>query len=330
MTAQRRSERLIDVPASVAAVSEEAILRTGAKRLSELSDNIPNLIISSTTSLGSQVNIRGVGASSRNIGFDTRVGVYLDGVYLGQSPALNQELVDLERVEVLRGPQGALFGKNTVAGAINLISKKPSNEREAFVGARIGNFDERTFTTRLNLPLGETAAAKLSLNRAERDGFTTNLLDGRTLGDRDAFSWRGQLRFTPNEQLEVLASFDGLRTRERGDYGDPISDTFGVTVDRTAPGRRQVAIDHLSVDRRDILGASVEAAYTLESGTVLKSISAWRDTEFFSTVDVDYSPVNLFWVDFSDAYEQWSQELQWLSPKGERLEYLLGLYLYRQ
>src|SRR3546814_982982 len=97
--------------------------------------------MSEGTALVTAVVIRGVGASSRNSGFDSRVGVYLDGVYLGQSPAINQSLVDIERVEVLRGPQGALFGKNTVAGAINLVTAKPGDDFSAYANVRYGNYD---------------------------------------------------------------------------------------------------------------------------------------------------------------------------------------------
>src|SRR5690606_36179056 len=109
VTAQKRTERLVDVPVAI-------------------SGYIPNMQISEGNDFRSTVTIRGVGATSRNIGFDSRVGVYIDGVYVGQSPAINQELLNLERVEVLRGPQGTLFGKNTVAGAINLITRKPDDE----------------------------------------------------------------------------------------------------------------------------------------------------------------------------------------------------------
>jgi len=111
VTATKRAENPIDVPVSIAVFSAESIRQTGVRQLKEVAEFIPNVSISSATDFTSTVSIRGVGSNSRNIGFDARVGVYLDGVYLGQSPALNQELLDLERVEVLRGPQGTLFGK---------------------------------------------------------------------------------------------------------------------------------------------------------------------------------------------------------------------------
>ena len=128
VTAQKRTERLVDVPVAISVFSANSIDQTGVRELKEVSGYIPNMQISKGNDFRSTVTIRGVGAQSRNIGFDSRVGVYIDGVYVGQSPAINQELLNLERVEVLRGPQGTLFGKNTVAGAINLITKKPDDE----------------------------------------------------------------------------------------------------------------------------------------------------------------------------------------------------------
>lgn len=111
VTATKRDERLIDVPISMSVVTSEQIAQTGVRELKGISDYIPNVQISQNNDYGSTVTIRGVGANSRNIGFDTRVGVYVDGIYMGQSPSLNQELLDLQQVEVLRGPQGTLFGK---------------------------------------------------------------------------------------------------------------------------------------------------------------------------------------------------------------------------
>src|SRR3546814_12897278 len=119
--------RMSDWSSDVCSSDLDRITATGARDVGDLVSYVPNVVIAEGTGLGSAVVIRGVGASSRNIGFDSRVGVYLDGVYLGQSPAINQSLVDIERVEVLRGSQGALFGKNNVTGVINLVTAQPGD-----------------------------------------------------------------------------------------------------------------------------------------------------------------------------------------------------------
>ncbi|MBL8268000.1 TonB-dependent receptor [Steroidobacter sp.] len=330
VTAQKRQERLIDVPSSIAAVGDQTIKDLNVQQLAELSNHVPNLIIDSNVSLNSAVYIRGVGANSRNIGFDTRVGVYLDGVYLGQSPALNQELVDLERVEVLRGPQGALFGKNTVAGAINLVSRQPTFDTETFVSARVGDYGERQGSLRFNTALGSTVATKISFNRAVRDGFTTNLFDGSDVGNRDATSGRAQLRWDVSDSLKVLASVDGLRTRERGEYGNAFTNTFGSAIASNYSRPRTINVNHNSADERDVYRGALDIAYELAGGSTFKSITSYRSTEFASTIDVDYSPLDLVSVDFADEYRQYTQEFQWLAARTERFEYLAGLYLYQQ
>ncbi len=177
VTAQKRSERITEVPISISVFPEEAIDQTGIQELRELAEFIPNVSISQGTDFNAKILIRGVGAASRNIGFDTRVGVYLDGVYLGQGPSINQDLVDLERVEVLRGPQGTLFGKNTVAGAISLISKKPHQEFEGKASVNASNFNGLELRASVNFPISDELSAKIAVSSRERDGYITNIFD---------------------------------------------------------------------------------------------------------------------------------------------------------
>jgi iron complex outermembrane receptor protein len=177
VTAQKRSESLSEVPIAISVFSSESIDQTGVQELRDLTEYIPNVTITQGTDFGAQINIRGVGANARNIGFDSRVGVYLDGVYLGQGPALNQDLVDLEQIEVLRGPQGTLFGKNTVAGAINMISTKPSDQFEGNVTANVYNMDGLELKAMINIPMGDTVAARISYSDRTRDGFIKNIYE---------------------------------------------------------------------------------------------------------------------------------------------------------
>lgn len=329
VTAQRRSERLLDVPVSVAAISQAQIVATGAQDVGDLGNYVPNVAVVEGTGLGSAVFIRGVGSNSRNIGFDSRVGVYLDGIYLGQSANINQQLVDIERVEVLRGPQGALFGKNTVAGAINLITTRPSDEFEAYFNGRIGNYGARTVTGRINAPLGEGVAGRFSLSRNVRDGFILNIVDGLRGDNVDNWSWRGQLRVSPSDRFELLISTDGLSGDEYGSGGNVITDPFGTTLDTNTPGRREIAVSNTQTNDRRLWGLALDASYRFDSGHVLHAQSSYRSTRFRSVIDVDYSPLDVITVDFQDRYRQFTQELQFLSPQGRRFEYLVGLYYFR-
>lgn len=175
VTAQKRTERLSEVPIAISVFSNEAIDQTGVQELREIGELIPNVLITQGTDFNSRILIRGVGAPSRNIGFDSRVGVYLDGVYLGQGPAVNQDLVDLERIEVLRGPQGTLFGKNTVAGAVSLVSVKPSDIFEASATVNVANYNGVEFKAMVNQPLNDSWSAKVAVSNRTRDGYVENV-----------------------------------------------------------------------------------------------------------------------------------------------------------
>lgn len=329
VTAQRREERLIDVPVSIAAIGEDRITATGARDVGDLGSYVPNVVIAEGTGLGSAVVIRGVGASSRNIGFDSRVGVYLDGVYLGQSPAINQSLVDIERVEVLRGPQGALFGKNTVAGAINLVTAKPGDDFSAYGNIRYGNYDAWSVTGRVNIPLAEGIAMKLSGSRNKRDGFIHNIVDDSYGDTVDSWTWRGQLRIDATPNLQFLVSGDGLIGRENGSIGNVLTNSTGTTIDTAAPGRREISVSQIQLNDRTLWGTSLDAVLSLDSGHTLKSQTSYRDTKFHTALDPDYSAFEIFYVDYHDRYKQFIEEVQFVSPGGQPFEYLAGLYYYR-
>jgi len=331
VSAQKRTEKLSEVPIAISSFSAANIEQTGITQLAEIADFIPNLSVTRTTDFNSAITIRGVGANSRNIGFDTRVGVYLDGVYLGQSPALNQELLDLQRVEVLRGPQVTLFGKNTVAGAINLISKKPSDELEGKVSASVGNLGAREIQGQINIPVSDTSAAKFSVTKLDRDGYIKNLVTGNDLNERDALAYRGQFRSQLSDKLELNISIDGLNTERLSFLGEALSDTFSTTPDLVAPKKDEVAVTFDTFEDRDIVGGSFDLAYQMDNGYDLKSITAYRDTDIFYRNDSDYSPADLLVIEYADQYEQWTQEFQLITPQNDApFDYVAGLYLYRQ
>ncbi len=330
VSAQKRDERLTDVPISIASVSSESIEQTGVRQLKDVAEYVPNLTISSGTDFTSSVNIRGVGANSRNIGFDTRVGVYVDGVYLGQSPALNQELLDLERIEVLRGPQGTLFGKNTVAGAINLISKKPSDELEGSIGIEYGNYSSRQISAFLNVPVSDEIAAKISLNKQERDGTVENVVTGNDVNELDGQSYRVQLRYMPSDNFEANVVLDNTKTDRLSYTGDAITNTFGSALDTVSPAVNQVNQTIDPREERDIGGLAVTLDWALANDFSIKSITAYRETEIFYKNDSDYAAFDLSRLSYTDKYDQFSQEIQFISPDEGALKYVAGLYYYDQ
>ncbi len=377
VTAQKRSESLTEVPIAISVFNAETIDQTGVQELRELSEYIPNVSFSQNTEFQSQIIIRGVGANSRNIGFDSRVGVYLDGVYLGQGPALNQDLVDLSHIEVLRGPQGTLFGKNTVAGAVSLISKKPSQEWSADISANLFNYNGVEVKGVINIPFSDTVSARISASQRQRDGFVNNVWEpghvpttanfviggtpffgvplcdtlggttppgcavsqvgpdnapntGKKLNDVDTQSYRAQLRIQPSDKLDINFAIDGLQSDSSPLLGAPLTDTFGSTVDRFAPGFLDVSFSEDNRTQRDIFGANLNIDYALDNGFSVRSITAYRDTEINYHNDTDASALDFLYIDYTDAYEQTTQEFQLISPDDAAFKYVVGAYLYAQ
>ena len=327
VTATKRAERLVDVPISLSVVGGRDIQQTGIRELRETATYIPNVIISQNNDYGSTVTIRGVGANSRNIGFDSRVGVYVDGIYMGQSPSLNQELLDVVQVEVLRGPQGTLFGKDTVAGAVNMITRKPGQEFAASIGASLGNLGYTELKGMVNIPLSETVSFRAQAMKKERDGYIRNTITGNDLGSVDKFAYRAQLRWMPNDNFEANLSIDGLNATSLLFNGEPITDILGLFP---RPLDRQVAFWRDPHESRDLIGSALTLEYKTASGLTLKSLTGWRNTQAHFINTTDYSPTNLVSVDYTEEYDQLSQEFQIISADTKPLTWVAGVYLYRQ
>ncbi len=330
VTAQKRSENLKDVPISMSALGAEQIAQTGIRDLKSIADYVPNLHISQSNDFRSTVSIRGVGAQSRNIGFDARVGVYVDGVYMGQSPALNQELLDLDRVEVLRGPQGTLFGKNTVAGAINLVTKKPSDEFSGEASADFGNLDYKEFKGMVNLPISDKIFTKFSVSKADRDGYIKNIITDNNLMQVDTVAYRAQVRIEATEKFQINAAFDGLNSDALILVGEPLTDSFAFAPTTLAPEERTVAFDWDPDDKRNVYGGHLDLNYETDSGYTVKSITGYRDTYAIYHNQTDYAPLDFVTIEFEDKFTQTTQEFQFISPDDQRFTYMAGIYLYDQ
>jgi len=365
VTAQKRVERLSEVPIAMSVFAEGNIDNTGIQELRELGDFIPNMVVTQGSDFNSRIIIRGVGAPSRNIGFDSRVGVYLDGVYLGQGPSVNQDLVDLQQVEVLRGPQGTLFGKNTVAGAVSLISKKPSGELEGKVTVGYGNFDAVETKFNLEFPINDYLSTKVAVSSRQRKGYIENIYTEGQLpttlntvvagtpifgiplplpietstppdtsddfNNQDTQSYRVQVRLQPSDNLDINVAFDGLESERASVLAIPLTTTFGDTpYHYGGAARNQVNQSFNNAETRDIFGASLTADYAMENDFALRSITGYRDTEIYYANDTDYSPIDFLYLYYLDNYKQTTQEFQLISPDNADFKYVVGLYYYDQ
>lgn len=221
VTARRREENLQRTPIAMTAVSGDEIEQRGLSDITGITKFTPNVTLEGTAPLsGSSAAafafIRGVGQTDFSQGSEPGVGIYVDGVYLGRSVGQVMSTVDLERLEVLRGPQGTLFGRNTIGGAISLTSVKPIEDFEAKIEATLGEFNRRDLKTMINLPLNDELAVRLNLSTFNRDGYVIRQPDGLDLGDQNKISGRLAFRWTPSDDLTVDWAFDAQRDRENG------------------------------------------------------------------------------------------------------------------
>jgi iron complex outermembrane receptor protein len=318
VTAQKRVESAQDIPISVQAFSSGAIDKLGANNLSDLSEAAPSLIIGGLGK-GSQqlMGMRGVTDFARNVGIDARMGVYIDGVYQGRSYTADVPLLGLESVELLRGPQGTLFGKNTETGAISLNTKKPSEDFEAELGAEYGRYEMGKITGYVNGGITDTLFASASGSYQQGDGYFDNIFLNEDVGDWDTTAGRVQLRWLPSDMFDIRLS---------GDYAEKHSDQpLGTNADLEPYKTQQTFV---TKDDSKNWGTALTADVFLDGDYTLTSISAFRHNEFETSADDDYTPLDLVTVNFNEDSDQYSQELRLASPVEEKYDWVGGLYYF--
>ena len=211
VTAQKKEENLQDVPISIAAFDIEALETNRIEGLEDIGRIAPGVTVTpnSADANGVQVNIRGIGILDPQVGQDSRVAIYQDGIYLGKTQGLAFDMPDLERIEVLKGPQGTLYGRNSVGGAVNLISTKPdTSEVSGRLKAEYGNFDHIKGSAAVNVPLSEVAALRVSGSYLSRDGWVENNGPGADFGGEEKFGIRGVLGVEFSDQFRVDLAAD--------------------------------------------------------------------------------------------------------------------------
>jgi outer membrane receptor protein involved in Fe transport len=215
VTVQRRAQNIMDVPVAVSTMSGAQITEAGIKDMFDLQQNVPGLIVGQSQSAAtSNFSIRGIGSTSNNFGVESSVGLYVDGIYRSRQSTMINDLVDVERVDVLRGPQGTLFGKNTAAGAISVYTVRPSRDRDAFVDVTVGDFNLTKVSGAANIPVGENSAIRATVFATQRDGFVDDIGFGDNVhNDRDRIGARVQ--FALNEpgddfNMRIIADYSEI------------------------------------------------------------------------------------------------------------------------
>ena len=229
VSARMRDEDLRDVPISIVAIGADGLAQRGATELRNLGDVVPNVIIgTSNQERRTNLVIRGISTEARSIGQETGVGVYLDGVYTGRAETYNQRLPDVAQVEFLRGPQGTIFGKNTIAGAISLTTIKPGDEIAGSLSLDGGNYGHAEAVGFLSGPLKEGVLfGKIAAYGLTEDGYARNEFNGSRAGSKLQDGVRVQLRATPSDRLEVSFSADVNRIDNEPYRGEVTRGTFG-------------------------------------------------------------------------------------------------------
>lgn len=341
VTATRRAQNLQDVPVAVNVVSESTLRAQNLVDTRDLTRLVPSLVFvgGSTTKLYN-FTIRGIGTYVFSDGFDQSVGVAFDGVPLARSGGSIADLVDLERVEVLEGPQGMLFGKNASAGLINIITKAPQLGKTEVLGRiSYGSFNELQTSGTVNLPLGTTAALRASAWRFRHDGYVDATRLGREIGVKNSYGGRVRLRWQPLDSTDV--NFTGEWT---GADQDPsvttirsfVTNALGVR-DREAANGTPVGPENLvNTSPTQLFNKAATAAYTgqidQEIGThTLTSMTSYRDVKVRENFDPESSDAPQYISIQGDnvRYKQFSQEIRLTSPATQRLRYVFGAIYFR-
>lgn len=337
VTATKRSENLQDVPIAITAFSASMIERTGGSSLADMEHAAPSLNFGrGSRRTRGEINIRGVGGFSRNPGADARASVYVDGVFVGRSAVFDQDLQGVQSVEVLRGPQGTLFGKNTISGAININTAKPTEEFSGGIGLELGNYSLTKVQARVNGALADNVFGSFAVTKMDQDGFIDNVFLNTDINGIDRISGRGKLLIAATDDLELNLAFDYLDEEDRGGNGEGIRQDSGLGANfgglsfSSAPDPRQVDHDAQERESRTFWGASVTADYSFGDDYTLTSITAYRDMEWYNLNEEDYTNQFIGISEFDEFSEQFTQELRISSPKDGTFKYVAGLYYITQ
>jgi outer membrane receptor protein involved in Fe transport len=353
VTAQKREQSLQDVPIVVTAIGQRLLQDTGVRDVKDLTQVTPGLMVTSTSNETNTVaRIRGVGTIGDNAGLESSVGIVVDGVYRPRAGTGIGDLGELQRVEVLKGPQGTLFGKNTSAGVINVITAEPSFDFGAEAVATLGNYGAKELSVSVTGPLIEDKlAGRIYVAGRKRDGFYDVIRgNGSRANDEDNnrnyWTARGQLLFTPTEDLSIRTIVDFTQRNEscclaatlvRGPAGRALDLASGVVAsDPNADGQSRTVYANRGGpnDVRD-KGVSVEANWNTPwlNNATLTSISAWRNWRTIIGQESDFSAADIIYRDqngdFATEFEQYSQELR-LAGEAGKLNWLVGAFYAKE
>jgi len=337
VTAQRRAQSLQDVPIAISAFQAGDLDAFDFTDPSDIAAQVPNLQVSGAYNQSKPIfALRGISFKSFNATDSQAVGIYNDEVYIASRSGQLFQMFDLERVEVLRGPQGILYGRNTTGGAINFVSKKPGDEFQANAALTLGRFNQFDVEAGVSVPIIENRlSARVAAVANNRDGDTLNEFTGDKVNSRDDWAARALIRFRPTERQDWMLNVHGGVSRGNGSY------YYSRGIAPTGDGRFSDFFDYVENPHWWTLASDLPEAYedidnfgvTLTGviefeGFSVTSVTGYDKTDYVTHEDSDASPAKLVDVVYDDETEQFSQELRAASSGEGPLQWLIGLYYF--
>ena len=331
VTAQKRTESVQEVPLTVTAFDTDAIHAAGLQNVEDVAALVPNLQLQDNGVLA-RFSMRGINLNSLSDASESPIAIYNDGVYLGSSSNFRASLFDLERIEVIRGPQGTLYGRNATGGLLNFISKEPTDEFEGFASIQYGRFNELIAEGAVGGPIGDNVRARISVKGDIDNGYQTNVVDGSDWAETDSISGRFQLAIDLSNDIEVLFNIHGFDTDNispgyglfgNRDPSDPAlltmcsidrifsNDCVDETGERGTGKPTKIQSSNQPPDNnREQYGGFVRITWNVNDNVTVTSLTAYEDISKDHNEDGEGSISQELTVGAEAEYDQWSQELR--------------------
>lgn len=347
VVARDRAEKAQNVPLPISVVGGKTADREHEERLQDFSEKVPNFTVFAENPRVSSLQIRGVGGDASNDGSESAVGVIVDGVFLTHVGFVWLDLVDLQDVEIVRGPQGTLLGKNTTVGAVIINTQLPSFVRQTSFETTVGNYGHVQTKINTTGPINDQFAYRVTFYGDRTNGYAENLYNGQGLLNSNRFGVRGQLLWTPTAQFSDRLILEHYGAQERNNFNPPLADPttylqsglpragwtshlagLGYTPTYNIWGNGD--LDTLGPEQQRTEGISNTINWQTFANHTLTAITAWRQFHFVPDNDSDDTPLPIFGSGYDVDVNQYSQEIRLASPTNQRLEYTLGFYSLRE
>ena len=348
ISSRRRLETIQNVPIPISVIGGGQVEESGAFNVNRVKELVPTVQLYSSNPRNTTLNIRGLGSTFglTNDGIDPGVGFYVDGVYFARPAATTLDFIDIEQIEVLRGPQGTLFGKNTTAGAFNITTRKPGFRPAANFEVSYGNYGYLQAKASVTGPLTKKLAARFSFAGTQRDGTLYNTATQKHLNDLNNIGAKAQFLYTPNDNIKITLSGDATRQRpdgyaqvfagvvqtQRADYRQ--FENIIADLNYQLPSRNPFdrIVDHNTTWRsgNDLGGVSLNADFKIGFGT-LTSTTAWRYWNWDPSNDRDFTGLSVLQLSQAPSkHKQWSQEIRYAGDISSNLSGVIGVFALGQ